>query len=206
MLYQRSPQKPGAAEHRARRDRRAGVGEGELEQEERQRRDAGASRRCPAMLLEEVPVCRSPIAVADAGRCREPNIQAKPEGPEEDAAEAGVDDALEEHVDRFPGAGEARLQEHEARLLDNWVCAARTSSGRLMGVVCGASCSRSAGSSVMRNSVSAKASSVSLLSVSVGSIIIASLHDRRKINRRGVEAVVQAAAWRCPWPRCRARP
>src|SRR5262249_5045583 len=52
--------------------------------------------------------------------------------------------------------------------------AARTSSGRLMSVLCGAWWSRSGDSSVMRNSVSANASSVSLLSVSVGSIIIAS--------------------------------
>src|SRR3972149_1912026 len=52
--------------------------------------------------------------------------------------------------------------------------AAWTSSGRLMGKVWGASESRSGGSSVMRNRASEKASSVALVSVSVGSIIIAS--------------------------------
>ena len=77
-----------------------------------------------------------------------------------------------------------------AFVLEHRFCAASTSSGRLTGVVCGALCSKSAGSPVMRNSASAKASSVSLLSVSVGSIIIASLHDQREINRRGVIAVI----------------
>ena len=43
----------------------------------------------------------------------------------------------------------------------------------------------------MRNSASAKASSVSLLSVSVGSIIIASGHREREIDRRRMEAVVE---------------
>src|SRR3990172_1361836 len=58
--------------------------------------------------------------------------------------------------------------------------AAWTSSGRLMGKVWGASESRSGGSSVMRNRASEKASSVALVSVSVGSIIIASRRTRGK--------------------------
>src|SRR5262245_26557617 len=52
--------------------------------------------------------------------------------------------------------------------------AAFTSSSRLTMVVCGASCNSSGSSSVIRKSASAKPSSVSLLSVSVGSIISAS--------------------------------
>ena len=52
--------------------------------------------------------------------------------------------------------------------------AALTSSGRLTTCVCGAARSTSAGSSLIFKSTSAKASSVSLLSVSVGSTISAS--------------------------------
>ena len=40
----------------------------------------------------------------------------KAPGPEEDAAEAGIHEAFQQHVHRFPGAREAALQEHEARL------------------------------------------------------------------------------------------
>src|SRR5262249_52887330 len=52
--------------------------------------------------------------------------------------------------------------------------AARTSSGRLIAVLWGASRNSSSGSWLMLSRASAKASSVSLVSVSVGSIIIAS--------------------------------
>src|SRR5262249_13853077 len=49
-----------------------------------------------------------------------------------------------------------------------------TSSGRLRPSVCGAACRNADSSSIILRSASAKASSVLLLSVSVGSIIIAS--------------------------------
>ena len=43
-------------------------------------------------------------------------MEGEPEGPVEKAAEAGVEDALEEDVDRLPGAGEAGLEGHEPGL------------------------------------------------------------------------------------------
>src|SRR5262245_20296750 len=52
--------------------------------------------------------------------------------------------------------------------------AALTSSGRLTGMVCGALCKNSASSFSITSKASANASNVSLLSVSVGSIMIAS--------------------------------
>src|SRR5262249_51173386 len=75
------------------------------------------------------------------------------------------------------GAGGDRVgQQPHARGVHRRIgsLAARTSSGRLMRSVCGALCRKSGSSARMRSRVSAKASSVSLLSVSVGSIISAS--------------------------------
>src|SRR6516225_2006650 len=63
---------------------------------------------------------------------------------------------------------------HDAFQRSTGVLAARTSSGRLRPSVCGASCRKLASSSLIASRASAKASSVSLLSVSVGSIISAS--------------------------------
>ena len=92
----------GAADHRAGSDRGAGIGEGELEEPERQERDArGFIRRRRA--VQEEPV-QPDEAVAMAEHERES------EGVKEDAAKARVDNALHQHVDGFARAAEARLR------------------------------------------------------------------------------------------------
>ena len=61
----------GATDHRARRDRAARVGERELEQEERQERDARSSRRCRGAPFRKKYWCPiQPLPV--------PNMNAKP--------------------------------------------------------------------------------------------------------------------------------
>ena len=45
-----------------------------------------------------------------------PEVEGEPEGPVQQPAQAGVEDALEEDVDRLPRSGEARFQRHEPGL------------------------------------------------------------------------------------------
>ena len=97
-----------AADHRARRDRRAGVGEGELEDPERQQRDAGRA----------VGVRRGPAGRSRGADEAVPRLEHEGEAPrpERDTADAGVDDAFDEDVDRFTRARETGLEHHEADL------------------------------------------------------------------------------------------
>ena len=103
----------GASDHRPRRDRRAGVGEGELEQEERHERDAGVGRpvegvRRRGAVEEEELVADDAVAEAEH--------EGEAERPEQQRAQARVDDALLEDVDDLTGPGEAGLEHHEAGL------------------------------------------------------------------------------------------
>ncbi len=84
--------------------------------------------------------------------------------------------------------------------------AARTSSGRLIGVVCGASCSSSAGSS--RDAEQRLGEGVErLLALGLGRLDHHAPRGRSAGSRpSGRGSRSPAAAWRCPWPRCRARP
>ena len=99
----------GAADHRARGDRRAGIGEGELEEPECQEGHAGALHRLPAR-----PAGRT------SGHADEPVAVAEHEGEaesvEEQPAEARIDDALHQHVDRFARAAESGFEHREADL------------------------------------------------------------------------------------------
>src|SRR5439155_17083789 len=81
---------------------------------------------------------------------------------------------VDRHVMRSVGNGGRQQAAHYAFHRRMGSLAAWTSSGRLIGSVCGASCRTEASSSQIFKSASAKASKVSLLSVSVGSIISAS--------------------------------
>ena len=98
-----------AADHRARGDRRAGVGEGVLEHPVGEQRHAGGAvgRRQACSMKNRW--CRSTA-------CPGSNMKAKPHGPEGDAADAGIGDAFDQDVDRLTRAGEARLEHHEADL------------------------------------------------------------------------------------------
>ena len=100
--------KTGAADHRARGDRGAGVGEGELEEPERQERNAGGFIGCRSALQEEPVIADEAIAVAEHER--------EAEGVEENAAQAGVHHAFHQHVDGFTRAAEAGFQHGEADL------------------------------------------------------------------------------------------
>jgi hypothetical protein len=57
---------------------------------------------------EEVLVADDPVA--------QPELEGEADRPVEEAAQAGVEHAFQQHVDRFPGAGETRLEGHEAGL------------------------------------------------------------------------------------------
>ena len=114
MLYTQVALEAGAPDHRARRDRRARVGERELEQEERHERDAGVERCRAYVYVAGAPFRKKnswPIQpVADAEHEREA------ERPEQQRAQARVDDALLQDVDHLTGPGEAGLEHHEAGL------------------------------------------------------------------------------------------
>ncbi len=98
----------GAADHRARGDGGAGVGEGELEEPECQERDAGGFVGGRRVLQEEPVIADEAVAVAEH--------EGEAEGVEENAAKAGVHDAFHQHVDGFTGAAEAGFQHGEADL------------------------------------------------------------------------------------------
>jgi hypothetical protein len=98
----------GAADHGTRGDGRARVGEGELEQEEGHERDARGPVRGRRAVQEEELVTDELVPGAEHER--------EADGPEQDAAERRVDDALEEDVADLPGPGEAGLQHHEPGL------------------------------------------------------------------------------------------
>jgi hypothetical protein len=100
-----------AANHRAGRDRRGRVCEGELEDPERQQRHAGAAVRRRQVLQEEPmrtdePMCTTAVFEHEGEADR----------PEEDATDTCVRDAFHKNVDRLPLTREAGLQHHEAYL------------------------------------------------------------------------------------------
>ena len=99
---------PGATDHGARRDGRRGVGEGELEQEEREERDLGGPVGRRHAVQEEVLVADQAVAVAE--------LEGEAERPVEDPAQAGVEHALHQHVHGLPGPGEPGLKPHEPGL------------------------------------------------------------------------------------------
>src|SRR5579863_5614546 len=83
----------GTPDHCSRSNRRASVGEGKLKKPERQKRDAGTFVGCGNVFQEKPLVSDEAIAVAEHER------EAK--GPEEQAAQAGVDDAFHQDVYRL---------------------------------------------------------------------------------------------------------
>jgi hypothetical protein len=103
----------GAADHGARRDGRGGVGEGELEQEEGEERHLRVEQA--AVVVGRRGAVQEEVLVADDA-VAQTELEGEPDRPVQEAAEAGVEHALQQHVDRFPGAGEARLEGHEAGL------------------------------------------------------------------------------------------
>jgi hypothetical protein len=101
----------GASDHCSRGDRRAGVGKGELEQPERHERDADGTGQVVGRrgaTEEEELMTDDPVAAAEH--------EGEAERPEEQGAQARVDDALLKDVDHFTGPGEPRLEHHEAGL------------------------------------------------------------------------------------------
>ena len=102
-----------ATDHRARRDGRAGVGERVLEQEEREERDSRVERT--AEVVGGRCAVQEEERVADEAVPR-PEHEREPERPEEDGAETGVDDALEQDVHHLAGAGKPGLEHHEPGL------------------------------------------------------------------------------------------
>ena len=98
----------GAADHGAGGDGGAGVGEGELEDPDGQEGDAGGLIGRRRALQEEPVVADEAVAVAEH--------EGEAEGVEENAAEAGVDDALHQHVDGLARAAEAGFEHGEADL------------------------------------------------------------------------------------------
>src|SRR5262249_23711966 len=98
----------GAAHHGARGDSAARVGERELEEPEREERDAGRSIRVGRAVEEEELVSDEAVARAEHER--------EAERPEERAAKARIDDAVQEDVHGRARRRKARLEEEEARL------------------------------------------------------------------------------------------
>ncbi len=86
----------------------AGVGEGELEDPERQQRHARRAVRLGQALQEEAVRADEAVAVFEH--------EGEAPCPERNAADAGVDDAFDEDVDGLALAGEARLEHDEADL------------------------------------------------------------------------------------------
>ncbi len=98
----------GPTDHGAGGDGAAGIREGELEQEERQERDTRSAVRIRCTVQQEV-------LLADEAVTRTEH-EGKAPRPEQDAAQAGVDDAFQEDVHRFASTRETCLQHHEACL------------------------------------------------------------------------------------------
>src|SRR5450631_262362 len=98
----------GASDHGARGDGGAGVGESELKQPEGEKGDAGGFIGCRDALEEEPMVSDETVAMA--------KHEGEAKGIEEDAAEAGVNDAFHEDVDGFAGAAEPGFEHGEADL------------------------------------------------------------------------------------------
>ena len=98
----------GAADHGAGGDGAARIREGVLEEPVSKERDARTLVGVRSPLQEEPVVTDEAIAMAEH----------EGEAPciEEEPAEARVDDAFENHVDRLTRTGEARLEKHEAGL------------------------------------------------------------------------------------------
>src|SRR5262249_18313344 len=109
------------------------------------------------------------LEVAEAERRFRPRIAAQRGDPTLGRVQQHL---VRGHVGRAVGGLEGKHSYFVHRRIGS--LAAFTSSGRLMHSVCGASCRRSASSRPILANASANASSVSLLSVSVGSIMIAS--------------------------------
>jgi hypothetical protein len=95
-------------DHRTGRDGAAGVGKGELEQEERQERNAGRAVGGGRAVQEEVRVPDPTVACSEHER--------EAERPEQDAAQTRVGDALEHDVRDFTRPSEPGFQHHEAGL------------------------------------------------------------------------------------------
>ena len=98
----------GAADHRARGDRRARIRKRKLEEPERQERNAGGFIGCRCALQEEPVIADEAIAVTEHER--------KAECVEQNAAQACVDDTLHQHVHGFARAAETGFQHREADL------------------------------------------------------------------------------------------
>src|SRR6185369_9288553 len=98
----------GTADHRARRDGRAGIGKSKLEEPERQERHAAGFIRRRHTVQEEPVVPDESIAVAEH--------EGETKGVEKDTAQAGIDDAFHQNVDGLARAAEPGLQHGEADL------------------------------------------------------------------------------------------
>ena len=97
-----------AADHRAGGDRRAGIGECELENPDGQERDTRRFIRFRRVLQEEPVIADKPVAVAEHER--------EADGVKQEAAKTRVDHALDEHVHRLARAAEPGFQHREADL------------------------------------------------------------------------------------------
>src|SRR3954469_10002957 len=102
------PDKPGAADHRARGNGRAGISKGELENPDGEERHAGGLIGQRRVLQEEPVIADKAVAVGEH-KC-------KADGVEENAAETGIHHALYKHVHGFAGATEAGLEHRESNL------------------------------------------------------------------------------------------
>ena len=98
----------GAADHCAGGDGGAGIGEGELEDPDGKECDTGGLVGFGRFLQEEPVITDEPVAVAEH--------EGEADGVEENAAEAGVNDTLHQHVDRFARTAKASLKHREADL------------------------------------------------------------------------------------------
>ena len=97
-----------ATDHCARGNGRASIGEGKLEKPDGEKCYAGAFVGCRHTLQEEPVITNEAVAVAKHER--------EAEGVEQQAAQAGVNHALHENVDRLTRTAEAGLQHGEADL------------------------------------------------------------------------------------------
>src|ERR1700730_1318568 len=99
---------PGPTDHRARRNRRTGVGKGKLEDPDGQKGDARAFIGCRSILQEEPVISNETVPVTEH--------ESEAECIEEDATKARVHDTFHEHVHRLPGATKTSLQHGEPDL------------------------------------------------------------------------------------------
>ena len=108
-----------------------GVGEGELEQEERQERDARVerrrSRRSRRAVQEEVLVADEAVAAR--------RTEGEADRPEQEPAQARVDDALQQDVDRLPRPGEAASSAMKPACMKNTRNAATSTHMVLIGLI-----------------------------------------------------------------------